>query len=306
MKKLSMLYTGLAIAATISSAQAQMRIEISGVGSNQIPVAVASFVNERVSPQKISEIIKADLERSGAFKIIDAGVVNDLNNIDYSGWKAKGADALVIGTVDALADGRYDVRYKLLDTVKQEKISNLDKAVTAQFVRLSAHLIADDVFFKLTGVRGAFSTRISYVKEEGRNYHLMVADADGENEQLALRSNEPIISPSWSPDGTKLAYVSFEQKNQWSTCRICSLVRAPWWQTRKATTRRPLGHRAATSWRWRCRKTATRRSIPLTPTATDYAASQTALTSTPNRNGLRTARAFTSPVTVAVVRKYTA
>ncbi len=212
MKKLSMLYTGLAIAATISSAQAQMRIEISGVGSNQIPVAVASFVNERVSPQKISEIIKADLERSGAFKIIDAGVVNDLNNIDYSGWKAKGADALVIGTVDALADGRYDVRYKLLDTVKQEKISNLDKAVTAQFVRLSAHLIADDVFFKLTGVRGAFSTRISYVKEEGRNYHLMVADADGENEQLALRSNEPIISPSWSPDGTKLAYVSFEQK----------------------------------------------------------------------------------------------
>jgi TolB protein len=74
------------------------------------------------------EIIKADLERSGAFKIIDAGVINDVNNIDYSGWKAKGADALVVGTVDALADGRYDVRYKLLDTVKQAKISNLDKA----------------------------------------------------------------------------------------------------------------------------------------------------------------------------------
>ena len=206
------LYAGLAIAATMGSAQAQMRIEISGVGSNQIPIAVAGFANESVSPQKISEIIKADLERSGAFKIIDAGVVNDVNNIDYSGWKAKGADALVVGTVDALADGRYDVRYKLLDTVKQDKISNLDKAVTAQFTRLSAHLIADDVFFKLTGIRGAFSTRISYVKQEGRNYQLMVADADGENEQLALRSNEPIISPSWSPDGTKVAYVSFEQK----------------------------------------------------------------------------------------------
>ena len=215
MKKLNMLYTGLVIAATMGSmapAQAQMRIEISGVGSNQIPVAVAGFANEGVSPQKISEIIKADLERSGAFKIIDAGVINDVNNIDYSGWKAKGADALVVGTVDALADGRYDVRYKLLDTVKQAKISNLDKAVTAQFTRLSAHLIADDVFFKLTGIRGAFSTRISYVKQEGRNYQLMVADADGENEQLALRSNEPIISPSWSPDGTKVAYVSFEQK----------------------------------------------------------------------------------------------
>jgi TolB protein len=212
MKKLNMLYTGLAIAATMGSAQAQMRIEISGVGSNQIPVAVAGFANEGVSPQKISEIIKADLERSGAFKVIDAGVINDVNNIDYSGWKAKGADALVVGTVDALADGRYDVRYKLLDTVKQAKLSNLDKAVTAQFTRLSAHLIADDVYFKLTGIKGAFATRIAYVKQEGRSYQLMIADADGESEQLALRSNEPIISPSWSPDGTKVAYVSFEQK----------------------------------------------------------------------------------------------
>jgi hypothetical protein len=136
MKKLNMLYTGLVIAATMGSAHAQMRIEISGVGSNQIPVAIAGFANEGVSPQKISAIIKADLERSGAFKLIDAGVINDVNNIDYSGWKAKGADALVVGTVDALADGRYDVRYKLLDTVKQAKISNLDKAVTAQFTRL--------------------------------------------------------------------------------------------------------------------------------------------------------------------------
>ncbi|MYN06797.1 Tol-Pal system beta propeller repeat protein TolB [Pseudoduganella aquatica] len=211
MRKLLTLYTSLLIAATVGNAQAQVRIEISGVGSHQIPVAVATFANEGVSPQKVSEIIKADLERSGAFKIIDANTVSDVNNIDYSGWKAKGANALVVGTIDALANGRYDVRYRLFDTIKQEKMSNLDKSVTAQFTRLSAHLIADDVFLKLTGIRGIFSTRISYVKEEGGQYLLMVADADGENEQLALRSNESIISPSWSPDGTKLAYVSFEQ-----------------------------------------------------------------------------------------------
>jgi TolB protein len=204
------IYAGLAIAA--GSAQAQMRIEISGVGSNQIPVAVAAFADENVAPQQMSAIIKADLERSGAFKVIDAGTINDVNNIDYSAWKSRGADALVVGTVQQLADGRYDVRYKLLDTIKAGKLSQLDQATPPQFARLAAHKIADDIYLKLTGVRGAFSTRIAYVTQEGRSYRLEVADADGEGVQLALRSNEPIISPAWSPDGTKVAYVSFEQR----------------------------------------------------------------------------------------------
>src|ERR1700739_2029107 len=107
------IYAGLAVSASIAPlAQAQMRIEINGVGSNQIPVAVAAFADESVAPQQVSAIIKADLERSGAFKVIDAGTINDVNNIDYGAVKAQGADALVVGTVAALADGRYDVRYK--------------------------------------------------------------------------------------------------------------------------------------------------------------------------------------------------
>ncbi len=212
MKKLShyLIFAGMAI--VLNTAQAQMRIEISGVGSNQIPLAVAGFADEILAPQQISAIIKADLERSGMFKLIDAGAIADVNNIDYAGWKAKGADALVVGTVSVLADGRYDVRYKLYDTVKASQLSRQDQSVSSQAARLAAHKIADDVYFKLTGVPGAFATRVAYVKQEGSSYQLAVADIDGEGEQTARRSNDPIISPVWSPDGGKVAYVSFDQK----------------------------------------------------------------------------------------------
>jgi TolB protein len=196
-----------------TAAHAQLRIEIAGVGSNQIPVAVAAFADESVAPEQVSAIIRADLERSGVFKVIDARqTISDSASVDLSAFKASGADALVVGSVQKMPDGRFQVRYKLHDTVKQTTISQLSDAVSARNTRLEAHRIADDVYEKLTGVRGIFSTRITYVKEDraGRDYKLVVADADGEGEQIAAHGKEPIISPSWSPDGSKVAYVSFE------------------------------------------------------------------------------------------------
>jgi TolB protein len=204
---------GVFCALLTASAQAQLRVEISGVGATQIPIAIAGFADESLAPQQISAIIKADLMRSGLFKIIDTGaVLTDTSAINYGDWKAKGADALVVGSVQKLVDGRFDVRYKLLDTIKTTQLSTLAQAASPQFTRLSAHHIADDIYEKLTGIRGIFSTRVAYVTKAGREYRLEVADADGDGTQVALRSNEPIISPAWSPDGTKVAYVSFEAR----------------------------------------------------------------------------------------------
>ena len=197
-----------------ASAQAQLKIEIAGVGSNQIPIAVAAFADEGIAPAQVSSIIKADLERSGVFKVIDAGTLSETDPVSHSQWKSRGADALVVGSVQKLADGRFEVRYKLHDTVKTTQLSSMNQATQARYTRLAAHKIADDIYEKLTGTRGAFATRVAYVSENrgARDYRLEIADADGEAVQVAVRSNEPIISPSWSPDGTKVAYVSFEQR----------------------------------------------------------------------------------------------
>ncbi len=126
-------------------------------------------------------------------------------------WKGRGADALVVGSVARLADGRFDVRYRLLDTVKQAQLDGLSYVSTAADMRLTAHRIADRIYEKITGERGVFATRIAYVVQTSpKSWELHIADADGFNPQAALRSREPIISPAWSPDGTRLAYVSFE------------------------------------------------------------------------------------------------
>jgi len=207
---LTMAALGLAFS---SASQAQLRIDIAGVGASQIPIAIAAFPGEESAPQRITSIVKDDLNRSGAFKLIDnEDALSDASAISYDLWKKRGADALAVGSVQRLADGRFDVRYRLFDNVKATQLSALSFGSQPQLIRLTAHKIADDIYQKLTGIPGIFSTRISYVTHVGKEYRLEVADADGDNVQVALRSTEPIISPVWSPDGSKVAYVSFEAK----------------------------------------------------------------------------------------------
>lgn len=204
----------LALGAIFSQAsQAQMRVEISGVGSNQIPIAVASFATEELSPQLVSSIIRDDLNRSGYFRLIDVGsAMSETATIDFENWKGKGATALVVGSVQKRGEGRFDVRYKLFDVLKGEMLSGFSMDTPNPKMRLTAHKIADDIYEKLTGIPGVFSTRIAYVTKSGNEYRLEISDADGEGVQVALSSKEPIISPIWSPDGMKVAYVSMELK----------------------------------------------------------------------------------------------
>jgi TolB protein len=202
---------GAAVLGATSPAWSQFRIEISGVGATQVPVAIPKFRDEDKAGQSISAIVRADLERSGAFRGIEtSSALDETSQPSMSEWRGKGADALLTGSVSRLADGRFDVRYRLWDVVKGSDLGGQSLAVVAADLRLAAHRVADAMYEKLTGERGVFSTRIAYVTRAANRYALRIADADGEGGQVALQSPEPIISPSWSPDGKNIAYVSFE------------------------------------------------------------------------------------------------
>jgi TolB protein len=199
---------------TLSSANAQFRVDVSGVGLTQVPISIAAFKGEAVSVQKISAIVIADLERSGQFRNIDAGAValDENTQPDMAALRQKTVDALVAGSVTRLADGRFDVRFRLWDVVKGSNLGGASHVVTAPNLRLAAHKVSDYIYEKLTGDKGIFSTKIAYITKSGTRHTLWVADADGENAITALASGEPIISPSWSPNGSQLAYVSFESR----------------------------------------------------------------------------------------------
>ena len=202
---------GLAVAPLL--ANAQLTVEITGAGANRLPVAIADFTGERIVAQALTSVVRADLERCGLFRLVDAGApLADNVSPPFEDLKSRGVDAVAGGSVSTAGEGRYETRIRLTDVPKQAALGTPAYLHTGAQLRATAHRISDYVYEKLTGEPGVFSTRIAYVVKSTGRYELKIADADGSNDQAALASREPIISPAWSPDGAKLAYVSFEAK----------------------------------------------------------------------------------------------
>ncbi len=200
------------------SAHAVLEIEITQGTQGALPIAVVPFKTSQKLTD-VAEIIANDLNRSGIFSALKKQQLpaqpNNSKQVDYSLWKQQGIEYLVVGRILNRSSNTVDVQFQLLDVLKRKQMLGFSFVVKTSKIRTTAHEISDLIFEKITGVRGAFNTRIAYVnalKDKGRKFILQVADTDGYNPQTILESDYPLMSPTWSPNGESLAYVSYEHK----------------------------------------------------------------------------------------------
>ena len=218
--KLFLLLVTIASVMLSPALQARLNIEITGGAEGGLPIAVVPFSweGEGVAPEQIDEILKNDLARSGQFNLLGmdqmVGRPATGKMIDFALWRETGIDNIVVGRVQPKGVDQFVIQFQLFDIHRAKQLSGYSIPTDRASLRQTAHQISDIIYEKLTGVKGAFTTRITYVMVDSfgqqRSYRLAVADSDGFNEQIILSSKEPLMSPAWSPDAKRLAYVTFE------------------------------------------------------------------------------------------------
>mgnify|MGYP001814454268 FL=1 len=211
---------GLLLAAMINTVEAQLVVEITE-GIKRRPIAIVPFAWEGNTPEMptdVSSIIAADLERSGRFRTIpEEDMLQKPTSgaeVDFDDWAILDVEAVVVGRVRQTAENAYSVQFQLFDVYGRKQLVGYRIPASRGTMRRAAHRLADMIYEELTGIAGVFDTRVTYVtaeeRRDGRLYSLIVSDADGFNEYKIMESADPIMSPAWSPDSRRIAYVSFE------------------------------------------------------------------------------------------------
>lgn len=221
MKKTVAVFAGWLLSWFAATANAQLVIEITKSAENAVPIAIVPFGWEAsgAAPFDVAEVVAADLRRSGRFEPMDRKSMIDRpsagDQIRFQDWRYLKTDFITVGKLTAEGTG-YAAQFELYNVLTGQRLEGQRLTAQANSLRALSHRISDIIFEKLTGVRGAFSTRVAFINVEGtppkQRYKLIVADYDGENQQVITTSDEPLMSPAWSPDAQSLAYVSFETK----------------------------------------------------------------------------------------------
>jgi TolB protein len=222
MNKLLSCFALIALVASSPQVRAEFVVEVTRGQTEAIPIAVVPFSSAEAAAASfdVAQLVSDDLERSGRFKTMDRKDMIDQphigGNIGFDDWRRLNNDYMVVGSIQPQGADHFLISYELYNVLTKQRLLGYQITSNRPGLRSASHQVADMVFEKILGIRGAFSTRIAYISVLGhlptKTFQLIVADADGENPRVVMQSNEPLMSPSWSPDGQSLAYVSFEDR----------------------------------------------------------------------------------------------